>query len=128
MPYFSQSLPTVKDAWTENLKDNKIGKFIEEEKLNFPADKDGIKFKRNYHCLTRGLIINELVRRLHPEGKTMGEILRDDIRIEGIHLGMKDEDLKKKYPAKQMLHPYVLAQSLTPKWASSKKVDLDFLD
>ena len=32
--------------------------------------------KRDYHLLTRGLIANEIVRRVDPRGRTIGEMLR----------------------------------------------------
>ena len=67
LAYFSKPIPTLKAAWTENIKENKIGEFIEEESLHFPVETDGINFKREYHGGSKGLIINELVRRLHPE-------------------------------------------------------------
>ena len=34
---------------------------------------------RQYHSLTRGWIINELVRRVDPQSRTIGEFLRDEI-------------------------------------------------
>merc|ERR1719510_2346921 len=102
MPYFTKSIPSFENAWKESIKQNKIGEFIEQQPAIFP-EVDGIKFKREYHGLSRGLLINELVRRLHPEGKTMGEILRDEIQIEGIYLGMKDEEeMSTIFPAKHM--------------------------
>ena len=67
LAFFSKSISTFKDAWTENIKQNKIGEFIEQESLHFPPEADGNKFKREYHSLNRGFMINELVRRLHPE-------------------------------------------------------------
>ena len=57
----------MKDCWTKNIKQNKIGGFIEQQEQHFPVPKDNIAFKREYHMLTRGLILNELVRRIHPE-------------------------------------------------------------
>ena len=57
----------MKDCWTENIKQNKIGEFIEQQEQHFPVPKDNIAFKREYHMLTRGLILNEIVRRIHPE-------------------------------------------------------------
>ena len=81
---------------------------------------DGNKLKRQYHAFTRGFIINELVRRIHPDGKTIGQILRDEIKIDGIHLG---ENVNSVYPVKKMTEKYVMKQCLTPKWAG-KKLDM----
>ena len=58
---------SFENAWTENIKLNKVGEFIEGEKQNFPESRDGINFKRYYHATSRGLLINELVRRIHPQ-------------------------------------------------------------
>lgn len=49
LPHFSVPMDSVKNAWTDNIKENKIGEFIEQEKQHFPADKGGITFKRQYH-------------------------------------------------------------------------------
>ena len=67
LAYFSKPLASFENAWTENIKKNQVGELIEQEEQHFPTEKDGIKFKREYHSFSRGMIINELVRRLHPE-------------------------------------------------------------
>ena len=82
--------------------------------------KDGNKLKRQYHGFTRGFIINELVRRIHPDEKTIGQILKDEIKIDGIHLG---ENVSSVYPVKKMTENYVMKQCLTPKWAG-KELDM----
>ena len=64
-------LGSFENAWTENIKLNKVGEFIEGEKQNFPESRDGINFKRYYHATSRGLLINELVRRIHPQVLTI---------------------------------------------------------
>ena len=79
--------------------------------------KDGIKLKRQYHGFTRGFIINELVRRIHPDRKTIGQILKDEIKIDGIHLG---ENVSPVYQVKKMTENYVMKQCLTPKWAGKQ--------
>jgi hypothetical protein len=58
---------------TEGLKQNKIGSVIEKESLHYNESKTfqpGIK--RDYHAETRDMITNEIFRRVHPDGKTMG--------------------------------------------------------
>ena len=67
MADFSSPLDSCEDAWSVNIKQNKIGKLIEQETPRFPPEKNGVKLKREYHALTRGCLVNELVRRLHPE-------------------------------------------------------------
>ncbi|KAI8847753.1 beta-lactamase/transpeptidase-like protein [Chytridium lagenaria] len=35
--------------------------------------------RQAYHAITRGWFLNEVVRRAHPEGKTLGAVIREDI-------------------------------------------------
>ena len=66
LPYFSKPFPSFEIAWTDNIKKNQLGEFIENETQRF-KEKDGVRCKREYHALTRGAILNEIVRRIHPE-------------------------------------------------------------
>ena len=66
---FSKSIPSIKDAWPENIKINKIGKIIEEEKQQFPSIS-----RTEYHAISRGLIINEIVRRVDPQVRILDHI------------------------------------------------------
>ena len=82
---FDQPLQ-LEDIQTKNLKRNAVGKIIESSGPSFPKDnknKDGTSSKRQYHAVTRGMILNEIVRRVDPKGRTVGEILREDIAIPG---------------------------------------------
>ena len=69
------------DFYLENIKANKPGKIFEKSVQQFPDRIDGleenIKTNREYHILTRGVILNEIVRRVDPKGRTIGEILRE---------------------------------------------------
>ena len=38
LPSFNKTLQSAKNAWTENLNDNTIGKFIEDQSQKFPRD------------------------------------------------------------------------------------------
>ena len=62
LAHFSESIPTIKNAWHDNIKMNKIGAFIEKEKQHFPRIS-----KTEYHMLSRGLILNEVIRRIDPK-------------------------------------------------------------
>ena len=48
------------------------------------------------------MIVNEIFRRVHPEGKTMGEYLRDEFApahgLDGLIIGMKKEEISRKVP------------------------------
>ena len=63
----------------ENIKANKLGEIFEKSAPNFPksAGMKKAKTKREYHYLTRGCILNEIVRRVDPNGRTIGEIIRE---------------------------------------------------
>ena len=90
LPFLSDSL-IVSDCSVENIKANKIGAMIERESYHFQPGE-----KRDYHLLSRGLIANELVRRVDPKGRTIGEILRYHISQPlGAHvvIGMTEEGL-----------------------------------
>ncbi len=66
----------LEDLFTENIKQNAVGRIIESQSQNFTrAGSTG----REYHALTRGWIVNELFRRVDPAGRTIGEFVRDDI-------------------------------------------------
>ena len=83
---------------TENLKKNMVGEIIEsdtpfwltEEKRKDPFNVD----ERQYHAVTRDWITNEIFRRVEPNGRTMGEYLRDDQKTFGdIYIGLRDPKL-----------------------------------
>ena len=59
------------DFLVENIKANKIGEAFEKATQNFP-----ILTKREYHYLTRDCLLNEIVRRVDPQGRTIGELIR----------------------------------------------------
>ena len=57
----------------------------------------------------------------------MSEILREDINIEGILLGLKKDELSKAVPYKIISPTFVLQQVLAP-WWWGKKIDLTLND
>jgi CubicO group peptidase (beta-lactamase class C family) len=58
----------------ENIKSDSIGDRIANEEVKHPIP-------RAYHALTRGFVENEIVRRIDPQKRTIGEILRDEIAL-----------------------------------------------
>ena len=60
---------------TANIKENHIGRILEAERLHWRLDGE----VRHYHSLTPGWLANELFRRLHPDRRTIGEFLREEI-------------------------------------------------
>ena len=67
LAWFTKSIPSIKDAWPENIKLNKIGQFIETQKQHYPFYPDGTNTTVEYHGLSRGVIVNEIVRRIDPK-------------------------------------------------------------
>ncbi len=67
----------AKDWLPENIKQNSIGKVIEQEERKLPPESSGTN--REYHELSRGHILNEIFRRVEPQGRTIGEYLREEI-------------------------------------------------
>ena len=66
LAWFTTSIPSIRDAWKDNIKRNKIGKIIEDEPIHFPKYQH-LDSPSEYHTITRGLIINEIVRRIDPK-------------------------------------------------------------
>ena len=58
--------PTLDDCTTANIKLNKVGEIIEKEELHWPEYKNSDS-KREYHSMVRGLILNEVIRRIDPQ-------------------------------------------------------------
>lgn len=61
----------------ENIKRNEVGALIEAEGQVFPPEEFGSP--REYHAFSRGLILNEVFRRLDPSGRTIGEWLQEEV-------------------------------------------------
>jgi hypothetical protein len=76
---------------------------------------DGSETRRAYHSLSRGWILNEIVRRVHPQHLTIGEIMESEIGIDGIRCGLKEEEIKNTSPLMCKSLSWLLLQSLTPK-------------
>ena len=60
------------DFLLENIKANKVGQIFEKAAQKFTKCT-----KREYHYLTRDCILNEIVRRVDPQGRTIGELIRE---------------------------------------------------
>ena len=58
----------------ENIKKDCAGSKIAKMAPTWPTNQ-----KRQYHAITRAIIANEVFRRVHPSGKTIGEFLRSDL-------------------------------------------------
>ncbi len=109
------------DFYPENIKKNPIGKVIEEAEQKFPPKTMGTD--REYHGMTRGLILNEIFRRVEPQGRTIGEFLRDEVcgpmnADVVIGTNKEDEEKLKKLTAPSM--GTVACHSMIPKAVSHR--------
>lgn len=88
---FAKPIPT-EYLTAENIRKNKVGEIIEEEKIEIPEG-----YTRVYHAVNRDWISNEVFRRVEPKGRTFGEYLREELcgKILGgadIYFGTKEFD------------------------------------
>ena len=66
-----------------NLKANVVGQIIEDSTPSFPNainPGDGSKSRRGYHYVTRGFVLNEIMRRVDPKGRTIGQFIREELK------------------------------------------------
>ena len=111
----------VSDFSREGIKENKIGKVIEEFEPVFPtkalgvSNPDGTETRRAYHALTRGWVLNEVVRRVDPKTRTIGEIIVSDMGIDGVRCGISDEETKNTGNLSSKSISWLLLQCFTPR-------------
>ena len=67
-------LESMEVLLAENIKKNSIGKLYKDSMPRYPTTG-----KREYHIVTRGLLANEVFRRIEPSGCTIGEFLRREL-------------------------------------------------
>ncbi|TDG13371.1 class A beta-lactamase-related serine hydrolase [Seongchinamella unica] len=104
----------AEDLFTENIKENAVGRVIEQQGLSY--DSGG---KREYHAITRGWIINELFRRVDPEGRTIGEFLRQEISGPlgaDVMVGVNEQERLRMFPVQPLGLGFQLWQSLLPRF------------
>ena len=63
------------------------------------------------------------------QGRTMGEIFREEINIDGILLALKETEFERCVPISSMKSSFLIKQLLTPKWAGRRisKGPIDFM-
>ncbi len=112
-----------KDLQAAQIKQNRIGRIIEEHPVRFP--KYG---RREYHAITRGWIANEVFRRVEPEGRTIGEVLKQEISdpIEAdAAIGVPESDLPRISKVRLLGFGFQFLQSLIPR-AFGRKIKHNF--
>ena len=119
----------VHDVLTENIKKNAAGKVIESQKLCYPNNDVG-NGKREYHALSRGWIANEIFRRVHPEGDTIGEFLNKEICgpfNADVVVGDTDADINNYAPVQDMTFSFVIDRSFIQQMFG-RGVDMNILE
>lgn len=110
------------DLLTENIKQNAVGRTIEEQTQQF-LESDGNK--REYHAVTRGWIVNELFRRVDPAGRTIGEFLQEDISgplgVDAV-IGVKKEQLARVSKVSPLGFLFQFLESLKPKFLGRRVI------
>ena len=115
MAAFDTSLDP-EDLLTQNIKENRIGQVVEAQTARFRPEG---RSRREYHAITRGWILNELFRRVDPQGRTIGEFLREDISgpLEAdVFIGVPEPDLKRISRVKPLGFGFLLRESLKPRF------------
>merc|ERR1719167_1053714 len=124
MTKFDTSLKP-EDLTRQKIKENTVGAIIEKQKLVY---REGDFNRREYHAVTRGWILNEIVRRADKTGRTVGEILRADIcePLGGVDafVGLSAPEMKRVAPVKMATIGYLVNQSMKPK--KCRKIDMSF--
>jgi len=111
----------ISDFSRDGIKANELGKVIEELEPVFPtkelgvSNPDGTETRRAYHALSRGWVLNEVVRRVDPQNRTIGEIIESDMGIDGVRCGINDEEAKNTGQLSAKSISWLLLQCLTPK-------------
>ena len=103
----------AEDLFTENIKKNAVGQVIEQHGLSYSSGG-----KREYHAITRGWVVNELFRRVDPEGRTIGEFLRQEITGPlgaDVVVGVQEQERQRMFPVKPLGFGYQLWQSMLPR-------------
>ena len=101
------------DLFRDAIKQNKIGQLIEQHPQAFRE-----KGRREYHAITRGWIINELFRRIEPNGRTIGEFLDLEINTPlevNTQIGVSEADFAKRIPVVPLGFGYELKEGLKTK-------------
>lgn len=108
------------DLHPHRLKENAVGQVIERQEAIFrPGDNE----QREYHAVTRGWIANEIFRRVDPDGRTMGEFLRDEISTPlnaDVYISLTDDELDRISPVRMLGMGYQLGQGFVPKFAGRR--------
>jgi len=115
----------AEDCLAANIRQNKLGKVIEGSSQEWPEEG-----RRQYHFLSRGWIANEIFRRVHPDGATIGEFLRAKVSEPlgaRAFVGVRQDELEDYAPVGEIGIGFLFGNSLLPK-ALGSGVDFGFIE
>ena len=115
------------DCLRPNLKANVVGDVIEKTARKLPENNknpDGTDSKREYHAVTRGLILNEILRRVDPKNRTFGEILREDVGYAGLCCGLDESALVRTANQREATPSWSILQTMFGNRTSIKGKDM----
>ena len=105
----------------EKIKQNALGEIIARQSLYYREGE-----RREYHAVTRGWIANEIFRRAHPSGSTIGEHLQAEVAGPlgaDVFVGVPDNKLDVYAPVHEFKIGRVFSGSMNPRNTS---VDISF--
>ncbi len=115
------------DLLAENIKQNSVGAIIENHPQRY---RKGTGKRREYHAVTRGWIANEIFRRVDPEGRTIGEFIRQELANPlgaGVILGVREDELGRIAPLSVPSLFGNLMESLKPR-GLGRRLEWNFFD
>jgi len=124
LSWFDATL-TPESLYPTGLINNSVGAVIERTPQVYP---EGNVVRREYHALTRGWIANEIFRRVEPEGRTIGQFLRQEISEPlgiDVFIGVTEDEFKRISPVRMLGLGFQLAQSFIPKMLG-RSMELNF--
>lgn len=110
---------STSDFQVENIRNNRVGQVFESETLVYPdatSRQDGSL--REYHGMTYGLMVSELIRRVDPLKRTIGQFIHDELYVQlglDIHCGSKDDRVRANMWDLEVPNPFkVIGLAWTP--------------
>jgi len=99
LPFFHRAYK-LEELTRNGIKCGNASKVIEESVQHFPPEKLGTE--RDYHACTRGIILNEIFRRVDSQKRTIGEFVREEIcgKLDvpsGFVIGATDEEAENQF-------------------------------
>jgi len=106
---------------TEKIKQNRIGEIFERHPLKYAPGS-----KREYHVFSRGMVANEIFRRIDSKGRTVGEYLREEISSvigSNTFIGLTENETQNVEDLELISPLFSCLQMLLPAEKRAKEID-----